>query len=91
MTDPVSRSLLFANIRSNLTRSGVMLSPHEIESLRRSHAMAPLSPAAVVELLDACAQMARERNEIADVLDDLPESVTALRKALNRLHRLVTE
>ena len=66
-----------------------MLALHEIESMRRSHAMAPLSPAAVVELLETCQRLARERQEIVSVLADLPESVAALRHALNRLHRLV--
>lgn len=66
------------------------LSLHDIESMRRSHAMAPLSPEAVAELLDTCNQLARERQEIAAVLTDLPESVSALRAALNRLHRLVS-
>jgi len=68
--------------------SGV-LSVHDIESMRRSHAMAPLSPTHVSELLDSCQKLARERAEIAAVLADLPESVAALREALNRLHRLV--
>jgi ABC-type hemin transport system ATPase subunit len=61
----------------------------KIESLRRSHAMAPLSPAHVLELLETCQQLARQRAEIAAVLADLPDSVAALRTALNRLHRLV--
>ena len=66
-----------------------MLSVHDIESLRRSQAMAPLSPSDVTELLETCRQLTVERQQIAAVLADLPESVAALRTALNRLHRLV--
>jgi len=51
--------------------------------------MAPLAPAAVSELLGTCQQLARERAVIAQVLADLPESVAALRAALNRLHAIV--
>jgi len=40
-------------------------------------------------LLETCRQLTVERQQIAAVLADLPESVAALRSALNRLHRLV--
>ncbi len=66
-----------------------VLTVEEVEGLRRSAAMAPLSPTQVLDLLDECASMARERQQIAAALADLPESVAALRTALNRLHRLV--
>jgi DNA-directed RNA polymerase subunit F len=66
-----------------------MLRPHEIESMRRSHAMAPLSPSHVDELIESCAQLAREREQIARILSGLPESFSELRAALNELHRLV--
>jgi hypothetical protein len=72
-----------------MATSVAVLTPHDIESLRRSHALSPLSPASVTELLETCRQLARERTEIAGVLADLPESVAALRQALNRLHRIV--
>lgn len=61
----------------------------EIVTLKRSAAMAPLSPASVAELLDACEQMAKERAEIAALLAELPATVSELRTALNRLHRIV--
>ena len=67
-----------------------MLSVHEIESLRRSQAMAPLSPSDVTELIETCQRLARERQQIATVLADLPTSVAALRVALNRLHAIVS-
>jgi hypothetical protein len=66
-----------------------VLSIHEIESLRRSNAMAPLSQSHVRELIDACAEMARERQAIAEVLVDLPTSFAEVRKALNQLQQIV--
>ena len=66
-----------------------MITPNDIESLRRSHAMAPLSPQSVAELLETCRGLVREREQIAAVLADLPESVASLRAALNRLHAIV--
>jgi outer membrane protein TolC len=41
-------------------------------------------------LLDACAQMAQERAQIASVLAELPTSWRNVRAALNELQRLVT-
>jgi hypothetical protein len=66
-----------------------MLSTHEIESMRRSHAMAPLAPGHVCELIETCAVLAKERAEIAAVLAELPTSFRAVREALNTLQRLV--
>jgi len=68
-----------------------VLSVHDIESPRRSQAMAPLSASDVTELLETCRQLTVERQQIAAVLADLPESVAALRSALNRLHAVVHE
>ena len=53
----------------------------EITTLRRSATMAPPSPASVAELLGACEQMARERDEIAAVLDALPATFAEVRAA----------
>lgn len=66
-----------------------MLAAHEIESMRRSHAMAPLSSSHVDELIETCAQLTREREQIARVLSGLPESFSELRAALNELHRIL--
>jgi hypothetical protein len=66
-----------------------MLDRHEIEGLRRSAAMAPLSPSAIVELLDSCDQLVRQREQILTVLDDLAQSWTTVRSALNELHKIV--
>lgn len=51
--------------------------------------MSPLSSSDVAYLLDECTRLLREREQIGSILADLPESVTALRWALNRLHRMV--
>ncbi|WP_162941852.1 hypothetical protein [Desertimonas flava] len=66
-----------------------MLAPHEIESLRRSAAMAPLKPSDLDRLFTAAAEMAAERAAIAKVLDELPASFGAVRAALNELKRIV--
>lgn len=66
-----------------------MLASHEIESLRRSAAMGPLSASHVTELLDTAARLTAEREQIARVLDDLPASFGAVRAALNELKRIV--
>jgi hypothetical protein len=68
----------------------VVLSVEELERMRRSAAMAPLTPDAVSRLLDSCAEMAAERRQIVAVLARLPRSVAELRAALNELHGLVT-
>jgi hypothetical protein len=69
-----------------------MLSRTEIEGLRRSAAMAPLSPDAVTQVLQACEQMAREREQIQLILkSQLPPSWGAVRDALRRLSTIVAE
>ncbi|HEY5422497.1 MAG TPA: hypothetical protein VIK05_03445 [Ilumatobacteraceae bacterium] len=69
-----------------------MLSRTEIEGLRRSAAMAPLSPDAVTQVLQACEQMAREREQIQLILkSQLPPSWGAVRDALRRLSTIVGE
>ena len=68
-----------------------MLSVHEIESMRRSYAMAPLSPATVTELLESCALMARQRAAMVAVLAELPASFAAVRSALNSLQQILRE
>jgi hypothetical protein len=67
----------------------LMLSSHEVESLRRSNAMAPLTQSHIAELLDDLAQVATERAAIVAVFADLPNSFAAVRTALNTLQRIV--
>jgi hypothetical protein len=66
-----------------------MLTIHDIEGLRRSAAMAPLSQAQTVRVLDEIDGLVRERAEIARVLAELPTSFGAVRSTLNELQRLV--
>jgi hypothetical protein len=66
-----------------------MLKSHEVEALRRSQAMAPLGQHQVHQLLDSCAEMAREREAIHQILSTLPEKWVEVRTALNELHRIV--
>jgi hypothetical protein len=66
-----------------------MLSSHEIESLRRSNAMAPLSPSHVALLLDACDELVRQRAELTRLLDGLPQPFASVRTILNDIHRIL--
>ena len=53
--------------------------------MRRSHAMAPLLSSDVSELIETCAQLAREREQITRVVACLPDSFAEVRTALTRL------
>jgi hypothetical protein len=66
-----------------------MLTIHDVESIRRSAAMSPLSSDEAFRLLDACDQLLRERARIAAVLHDLPASWANVRKVLNELQAIV--
>jgi hypothetical protein len=68
-----------------------MLTIHDVESIRRSAAMAPLSSDEAIRVLEACDQLLRERARIAEVLDDLPASWANVRSALNELRAIVRE
>ncbi|MEP7204505.1 MAG: hypothetical protein ABI894_17975 [Ilumatobacteraceae bacterium] len=69
-----------------------MLSRTDIEGLRRSAAMAPLSPDSVTQILQACEQMAREREQIQLILtSQLPPGWGAVRDALRRLCTIVAD
>ena len=67
------------------------MSIREIENMRRSAAMSSLSIDDQRKLLDACAELTRERAQIAALLAELPTSWSAVRRALNELQRLVRE
>jgi hypothetical protein len=66
-----------------------MLTVHDLEVIRRSAAMAPLSRDEMTRLIDATVQLVRERSQIADVLGRLPASFGDVREALNELQRIV--
>lgn len=51
--------------------------------------MAPLSASQVSALIDACDSLLREREQIAGIVGSLPSSFTAVRTALNDLHRIL--
>lgn len=68
---------------------GAMLRAHDIEGLRRSNAMAPLSQSHVSELIESCAAMAREREQIRIVLAELSSPFGDVRRALNEMQRIL--
>ena len=76
------------NARS--TREAVgMVTLSELESLRRSQAMAPLPSSQVIAIIDACDQLVREREQVAAIVAGLPTTFSELRTALNELHRIL--
>lgn len=66
-----------------------MLTVQDVESIRRSAAMAPLSNDEAFRVLEACDQLLRERARIAAVLADLPASFGEVRRVLNELQAIV--
>lgn len=67
-----------------------MLSVEEVESLRRSHAMAPLGTHHVDQLLAACDLYARTHREIAAALEQLRTSFPRVREIVGRMNRLTS-
>ena len=66
-----------------------MMTVNDVESIRRSAAMAPLSSDEAFRVLEACDQLLRERARIAAVLADLPDSWANVRKVLNELQAII--
>jgi hypothetical protein len=66
-----------------------VLTVPELEAIRRSAAMAPLSPDAMAELLDTCEQLLRERARAVELVAELRPAWGAVREALNGLARTV--
>jgi hypothetical protein len=66
-----------------------MLTLNDVEGIRRSAAMAPLSSAEAFRVLEACDQLLRERTRIAALLADLPASWGRVRTVLNELQTIV--
>lgn len=66
-----------------------MLTVHDIEGIRRSAAMAPLSNEETFRVLDTCDHLLRERARIVDLLAGLPPSWANVRKVLNELQTLI--
>jgi hypothetical protein len=66
-----------------------MITVNDVDAIRRSAAMAPLSSDEAFRVLEACDQLLRERARIAAVLADLPASWSQVRKVLNELRAIV--
>jgi len=64
------------------------MSLEQIESLRRSRAMGPLSSTQVDELLDTAVELARRHREISKILHALGSRWPAVRAALNELNKM---
>ncbi len=66
------------------------LTAEEIDSLRRSLAMAPQLPADEVRrIIDDHRLLLLERRELAELLAELEPSFASVRSVLNRLHGLL--
>jgi hypothetical protein len=70
--------------------TGRVLTIHDVESIRRSAAMAPMSQDEAFRVLEACDQLLRERARIAGVLAELPSSWAEVRRSLNELQAIVS-
>ncbi|MCU1504369.1 MAG: hypothetical protein JWM12_3723 [Ilumatobacteraceae bacterium] len=66
------------------------LTVEQVENIRRSAAMAPLSRGEVDRLIESCADMALERRQIAGILAQLPANFGKVREALTHLRQIVT-
>lgn len=66
-----------------------MMTVNDVDAIRRSAAMAPLSGDEACRLLDTCDQLLRERARISAALTDLPTSWATVRRVLNELQSLV--
>ena len=62
----------------------------ELEITRRSAAMAPLSAAAVDQLLEEIHHLLLERERLSAIVANLPPTMGSLRESLNELHRLLS-
>jgi predicted component of type VI protein secretion system len=59
----------------------------QFEGLRRSEAMAPLSPQSVTELISITSALIEERRRLRQVLAQMPEDFAKVRDQLNELAR----
>jgi hypothetical protein len=69
--------------------TGRVLTVHELENIRRSAAMAPLSRDETARLIAEIERLVAERQQITNLLADLPSSFGAVRRTLNELQRVV--
>ena len=66
-----------------------MLTVNDLQSIRRSAAMAALSSEETARVLEACEELLRERARIVELLGGLPASWSNVRKVLNELQAIV--
>lgn len=66
-----------------------VLTVNDVDAIRRSAAMAPLSADEAYRVLEACDQLLRERARITEALAVLPASWGQVRKVLNELQAIV--
>ena len=67
-----------------------MMTVHDVESARRSVAMAPLSKDETFRILTELERLIRERSHMTGVLSTLSPSFASVREALNELRRIVS-
>ena len=68
----------------------VVMTLSELEITRRSAAMAPLAPTAVMQLLEEMHRLLLERERVSAIVASLPPTMGSLRESLNELHRLLS-
>jgi len=66
-----------------------MMTSGDVENVRRSAAMAPLSKSEVERVLKELDRLVKEREAIASVVANLPKSWVEVRSSLNELSRLL--
>ena len=66
-----------------------MMSSGDVENVRRSAAMAPLSKAETERVLKELDRLVKEREAIASVVANLPKSWVEVRSSMNELSRLL--
>lgn len=66
-----------------------VMTVNDVESIRRSAAMAPLSQDETFRVLETCDRLLHERARISALLAELPPSWTNVRQVLNELQAIV--
>lgn len=89
--DRTGRLDIIEHMFDDVSMTGPIHSAAELETIRRSAAMAPLPPFQVTELLAGYAALAREREQIRSMLGELGPSWRTARTVLNQLSELVAD
>ena len=80
----------WTNVCTTRDAGRMILPHHEIEGLRRSAAMAPLSASHVQDLLETAAELSRRQKHIAEIITTLGGPFTNVRSSLNEIAKLVS-